>query len=595
MVNLTGPSDRASDHTHYFKSLVGHSGGQRTSDNEPQMTINENRSIETKSSATNRVSTDELSPAGPRLGCVKRSEFTFLSFLTLFLCVVTALPHMVGHIVHIPGTVFTDVLVQSYDSNNYLAYARQAASGKWLFHNPMTSEPHLAVFFNLEWLLVGKISSSLRISLAAGLEVLRMICLALMCFGVYWLSSFLFTDRLTRRIVAVATLAGGGFGWLATLHLLHIPIDSSLFLDLTNANLFPFYWALKVPHFLVSESLLVLGFCFFLRGENTCRVHNYILAAIFYSASGACRPYDMLFAVTATALFIVVSRLRKPHQLTYLNQRSIPIVICLPLLCYYYWIFKIHPMFRSWSLYGNAAPPAWLLLLGFGLIVLFLPLSIRGLYHAELSDAAVFILCCLITAVVFIYTHRVLHFAFQFATNIYIPLVMIVMLGLHAAVSPGKRTSRWRTAVIVSTLGVNSLTSLALTSQAVLLAAHGDFRVNAGLLQSFSWLDTHSHADDSVLADFDMSNNMPQYTHNVVYCGYPSAVDFANKVDNQRAFFDVRTPNEFRRKLMEENSIRFVLVSSGEEREIPALKQLPFLKEVFRNDAAVVFAVQPVR
>jgi hypothetical protein len=535
-------------------------------------------------------------PAGSKLGHIAPSEFTFLFFFTLVLCLVTTLPSIVGRIVHVPGTVFTDVFVHSFDSNNYLAYARQGAEGKWLFHNPMTAEPHRNVLFNLEWLLIGRLSSLLRISLAAALNLLRLVCLVLLCFGVYWLSSFLFPGKLTRRIVLVTTLAGGGFGWLAALHILHIPIDSSLFLDLTNANLFPFYWALKVPHFLVSESLAVLGLCFFLRGENAGCTRDYTLAGLCYLASGACRPYEMLLLMAATVIYLIVSYVRTPHLPARLGLRIVPVFGCVPLLVYYYWIFKIHPIFRWWSFPGNPAPAAWLLMLGFGPVIFLLPLSLWKLRRTQLTNAALLMFCCLITATIFTYMHGLLHFSFQFATNIFIPLVMIVMLGLQEDIRRWWRTaSHWRTSAIAAILFVNSLTSLALTAQLVWLTAHGDFRASASLLQSFSWLDAHSRADDAILADFDISNNLPQYTKNVVYCGYLNAVNFGEKFKNQRAFFDPQTKNEFRSQLIEENPVRFVLLTSEEEREIPAAVKLPSLKEVFRNDAAVVFAVQALR
>src|SRR6266487_15985 len=250
--------------------------------------------------------TTARSPKTPKVSTIARSEIKFLAIFTLALCFLTSLPHVVGHLVSFPGTVFTDVLEHSLDSNNYLAYAHQAASGKWLFHNPMTAEPHGEIFFNLEWLAIGKISSLLHVSLAFAMDIQRLLCLVLMCYAVYWLSTFLLHNPFVRGVALVAILAGGGFGWLAALHLLHIPINSSYFLDLTNANLFPFYWALKLPHFLVSESFVVLGLCFFLLAERKRRVHCYIAAGLCYMVSGACRPYDMLFAMAATALYLTL-------------------------------------------------------------------------------------------------------------------------------------------------------------------------------------------------------------------------------------------------------------------------------------------------
>ena len=71
--------------------------------------------------ATLAIST-EWSPKTLEPGAIARSEVKFLAFFTLALCLVTTLPYAAGHLVSVPGTVFTDVLEHGIDSNNYLAY-----------------------------------------------------------------------------------------------------------------------------------------------------------------------------------------------------------------------------------------------------------------------------------------------------------------------------------------------------------------------------------------------------------------------------------------------------------------------------------------
>jgi hypothetical protein len=525
-----------------------------------------------------------------QFGVIARSEIKFLVFFTLFLCVFTTLPYLAGHLVSFPGTVFTDVLGHSFDTNNYLAYARQAASGRWLFRNPMTAERHGEVFFNMEWLVIGKLSSLLHVSLTCGMNIVRVLCLILMCYGVYWLSSFLFCSTLIRRVALVASLTSGGYGWLRALRLLHIPIDSSYFLDLTNANLFPFYWALRVPHFLVAESFVVLGFCFFLSGESSHRALHYVAAGLCYMVAGTCRPYDMLFLMAATSIFLAVWCLEHRELRLTLALRALPILMCVPLLAYYYWIFKVHPIFRWWSLPGNPAPAAWLLALGYGMTLLFLPFSAWRLRRGGLGEPGRFMLCCLLTALLFAYAHHLLHFSFQFATNIFVPLVMIVLVGLEKPIAEWKKNRRWAVASIIVILAVNSLTSVALTGQVILLVRQGEYRVDSNLLEAFSWLNAHSRTDDVIFADFDTASLIPQYTHDNVFCGYDNAVRFNEKFRAIQQFLDPRTSNTFREQLIQQNAIQFVLLTVTEERELAARGEFPFLKEVFRNDAAVIFS-----
>jgi len=530
-------------------------------------------------------------PRSPQTGVIARSEIKFLIFITLALCIVTSLPYAAGHLVSFPNTVFTDVLIHSFDPGNYLAYANQAASGKWLFRNPMTPEPHAASFFNLEWLVIGKLSSLLHVSLGFAMGILRLLCIVLMCFSVYWLSSFLFESVFIRRMALVASLAGGGFGWVAALHLLRIPIDSSYFFDISNPVFFPFYWALKLPHFLISESFVVLGLCLFLRAERSRCARHSIEAGLCYLVAGLCRPYDMLFLMASTGVFLAAWCWEHRDLRWEITLRALPITMCVPLLGYYYWIFKIHPVFRWWSLPGGQTPSIWLLALGYGMTFIFLLFSAWRLRRGGLGEAGRLMLCCLLTVVLFAYSHRLLHFSFQFATNILIPMVMLALVGLAEPIAQWSRNRRWASTAIVIVLVVNGFTSIALVGQVVVLVIQGDFRVNAQLLGAYSWLNGHSHADDVVLADFEISNHIPQYTHNIVFCGYDNAVHFDDKLKALQQFLDPRTSNEFRERLIQQNAIHFVLLTAAEERELPAIGEAPFLKEVFRNHAAVVYSV----
>jgi hypothetical protein len=488
-------------------------------------------------------------------------------------------------------TVFTGTLTHSLDTNNYLAHVQQAASGKWLFRNPMTPERHAAVFFNLEWLIAGEIAAGFHVSPATATDIQRLLSLALMCFGVYWLAAHLSESIFMRRAALTAVMAGGGFGWIAAIHVLHIPLNSSYFLDLSNGNLFPFYWALKVPHFLASESFVVLGLTFFLYAERTGRIRDYAAAGISYLAAGTCRPYDMLYAMAATGLFLALRFLKQRPTLSQIALRSTPLVMCAPVLAYYFWIFKLHAVSHWWSFPGNAAPAPWLLAFGFGPCFLLFLWSLNKLAKTHITPAAEFMICCFVTATVLTYVHHWLHFAFQFATNMLLPMVMFTFFALEKSITEWKAKTRWASALVTVLLIVNSFTSLALTAQAAWLVRKGDFRVNATLVDAYSWLNTHSAFEDIVLADFDNSNQIPQYTHNVVFCGYINAVNFNQKFETLQQFLKPGASSQFRQLLLRQYGVRFLLLTTTEAHDFAQLEHATVVKEVFRNDAAVVFTV----
>ena len=540
--------------------------------------------------AVARVKLSLASSTVHRPESIAASELRFVALIAATLSVITSLPYAVGTLTRIPGKTFSGVLVHSLDFNNYFAYANQAAHGQWLFRNPMTPEPHRPVFFNLEWLLLGNMSAVLHVSIPGALDLLRVLCLCFMCFGVYWLTTYVLHGAFLRKAALVAIMTGGGFGWIASLRLAHIPVNSSYFLDLTNGNFFPYFWALKIPHFLISECLIIVGLCFFLRGEHRLRAGDSIAAGVCYTLAGACRPYDMLFVMAATSVYLLWSWISGREQLRALRIRVLPVFICVPLLGYYAYIFKFHPIFKWWSVPKNPPPAFWLFTLGYGLSGLLLIAAFSKLRWRQMNGAQLFMLICLASALVLTYANSIFHCSYQFATNIAVPMILIGFVGMQEIIERA-RPGKMRTAVLAF-LALNSLTSLALTAHAMATARKGDFHVDSALLDAYKWVDSHSQPNDVVLADFDVASNIPQFTKNVVFCGYISAVDFDGKLKALNAFLAPGTTNDFRSILLAKNDIRFVLLSNEEDLSIH-LEDAAFVREIFWNKAAVVFLVRP--
>ena len=383
--------------------------------------------------------------ANSRIGRVRIPAWSFVVLFAFSLCIVSSIPFALGRRLSFPGTQFTGIWAFENDTNNYLAYAHQAASGQWLFHNPMTSEPHGNVFFNSEWLAMGKMAALLRISVGDAMYILDLLSVLLMCIAVYWLSAYLLASIFMRRLTLAAVMTGGGFGWLASLHLLHIPIDSAYFFDLTT-GLFPFFWALKLPHFLVAQTFVVLGLAYVVRARQNDRIRDYLLAGLCYLIAGSCRPYDMLYLMSGTGLYLGILALRnRESRRKALLRATIPILMCAPLLGYYYWIFRVHPVFRWWSMPGRKAPAPLALATSFGmapvLLVFALVFALWRFRGQRISEAGTLMASCLVAAAILVYSHPIFHFSFQFATDIAVPLIMLGMMGLEDPVA------EWRTEV----------------------------------------------------------------------------------------------------------------------------------------------------
>lgn len=544
------------------------------------------------SSATSSVT----AIANSRIGSVRTPEWSFVVLFAFSLCIVSSIPFALGRRLSFPGTQFTGIWAFESDTNNYLAYAHQAASGQWLFHNPMTSEPHGNVFFNSEWLATGKMAALLGISVGDAMYLLDWFSILLMCIAVYWLSAYLLASILMRRLTLVAVMTGGGFGWLASLHLLHIPINSSYFFDLNN-GLFPFFGALRLPHFLVAQTFVVLGLAFVVRARQSARIRDYLFAGLCYLIAGSCRPYDMLYLMSGTGLYLGISALRnKKLPWVALLRPTIPILMCIPLVGYYYWIFNVHPVFRWWSISGRRAPAPLVLATSFGMAPVLLVFALWRFRGQRISEAGTLMASCLVAATILVYSHPIFHFSFQFATDIAVPLIMVGMMGLEDPIAEWRHKSHWANVCLLALLLMNSLTSLALTGHAVRLVMRGDFRTDARMLAAYDWLNKNSQSGEVVLADYSTSNRMPRYTHNTVFCGYSNTVKFSEKQRVVDLFLDPATSNEFRRDIAQQDGIHYLLLTADEDHQLlEKVREAPFLQEVFRNEAAVVYTVTTVR
>ena len=175
------------------------------------------------------------------------------------------------------------------------------------------------------------------------------------------------------------------------------------------------------------------------------------------------------------------------------------------------------------------------------------------------------------------------------------PLVIVVLAGSEDILRKARRQWRWAGAAIIALIFVNSLTSIALLGQALIQVKKGDFRSDQNLLAAYWWLDEHSQPDDLVFADFENSNHIPRYTHNRVFCGYLNTVKLIEKGRAGNEFLRPGASDNFRERLVRENGIRFVLLTTGEEKALNnGTRTTPF-KEVFRNDASVIFRVSDAR
>ena len=245
---------------------------------------------------------------------------------------VTSVPYLLSHFGDFEASVPLGQLGFETDMNAYFAFIRQSADGAWLFYNPFTHEPHGPALFNLEWLAAGKLAGLFG-SQAMAFHVQRVVGIALLCTALYAIARRLFDGRATARLVTLALLTGGGFGWWTAVRAWRRALAQIELLDL-HAGVHPFLWMLLQPHFLIAQALALTCIATLLRAERSGRSSTYVFAGVACLAAGACRPFDMLYLWSASGLFVLIGLLRGEGMRKAL-QRSLVVFVSAPLLLYY--------------------------------------------------------------------------------------------------------------------------------------------------------------------------------------------------------------------------------------------------------------------
>ena len=315
-------------------------------------------------------------------------EYVYPLMVSAVLVAVVQIPYALGYAAPIASSRFNGFLTYERDFNSYMSYIRQSKEGQWLFHNQFTPEPHRPVFFNLGWLLAGKLAAVTGVSIEQAYRILGALMAVLWAVCMYRLCSYFFVSRLMRRLVFSMVILGGGFGWIAYIHeqWVRLPVVGSVVGRFAPTDMrvgpHPFFHILFSPHETSAIAFVLLTLCLFLKAERTGRLIDYVWAGLACACLGAMRPFDMLSVLAANVFYVVFMAVFKgQYSMSLAWRRLLVTLIPLPLLAYYVWLFAVHPIYRWWGIQNIMEPPplgAFIFTLGFVAILFAFALDKLG-------------------------------------------------------------------------------------------------------------------------------------------------------------------------------------------------------------------------
>jgi hypothetical protein len=456
----------------------------------------------------------------------------------VFLAGVTELPYAHGRRAARAGHHYDGLIAYSDDIHAYLSFVRQSADGRFLFENRYAPHTQRPVFFNLEWLLVGKAMRWLGDP--AILTAWRLSGVILLVFGFWTLSSLL--PRYEARLIALVLFGlGGGFGWLAEGVRALAPepdgVLAFLQMDQGGFGLHPFVQMLQNPHFAVPHGLVLFALAFLVTGETTGRTSPYALAGVMALLAGLSRPYELLaFTLVLPALHLVSPTVLDRRRL---GQRALVLLILAPAWIPVFVIWT-EPSYRPFAQQGRmpvVSLPAHLLGLGVSLILIAtrvvrdrgLPLRTPAERVLVLWAAAIFLL---------VHANRFMT-ALVFSPQLMItsmgPLVLLAMPVIARDDGPRGGRRFWLPVGILA---------LALPSSAIVLskryrdAAQPYFLFSEGERQAWEWLAAKTRPSDLIMVTAESGNRLPRHVSAHVFAGqWAMTPDSGRRKAEAEAFF----------------------------------------------------------
>jgi hypothetical protein len=446
--------------------------------------------------------------------------------LGVLVFIVTAIPYREAERRAPQGGEFMGQIALAMDINSYYSFIRQAADGRLLFRNNMTHIEHDPVFFNLEWLVLGRCMRGFgwterqvfdcwraagAVTLLAAFALLSVVCL----------------QNSYHRVIALFLCAfGGGFGWMLAVAARFGWVDLSGSYGPKNPAMeliiaiHPFAQIAKNPHYSLPHGTLLLLVVFLVVAETTrSRAGRwYIACAAMTLIQGLIRPYDLITIYAWLPVYMVFDAIwTRKIEIGRTALRLMPLVAALPLFAYYVYIYKLHPVFKYWAVQGDQPPMPihWhMLSLGLaGALLLYRLIRFRRYPFDAVADRVLLAFAVVILGLY--YANRFTR-DLSFSPQIGIPLLSpMILLGVATLPSSDNIVTNKRKALIwafaVVFVATNALTTPMVVQRATELAVvRPRHYLRPGDLAAIAWLKLHAKPDDVLLANEISGNQIAQ-------------------------------------------------------------------------------------
>lgn len=572
----------------------------------------------------------EGSSSAPR--SKERGDRPFYFIVGVLTLLIASVPYIYGAMNVPPGHVYTGLTYNIDDVAVYLAWIRQVADGQVFQQNLFTTDPQKGVMFSFFSLLLGGVARLTALSPVAVYHVARVVFGALLLWAVARLIGETLSDSRARRTAFILVCLSAGFGWVFGGY---DPAKAfSQPIDLWQPEAFVFLSLYYAPLFTAALTLMVVFMTAVLRSERSGRFTDIWPAALAGFLLGNFHSYDVIHLFGVWFVYRLSSdlsakRLDRGGWLRLI----VAGLAALPTTAYQYYALIQDPLFAGRDVGTKSESPIWTLT-GYGFVFLFALVALLRRNMEGFAEPPARRLLAVWAIIGLLLAYAPVDFQRKLLMGTHIPLCLLAGVGLASLTARlsgdfPKIALAFGILLTVPSNVLFLLRDIDRLSTNVGSTAYRPYQT-VGEQEALEWLKNNAKHGDGVLVSPDMTSHLrfpgfPLEPYLAVYvsahAGLPIYVGhwsetphYGRRLDAMRQFFRQGSDDTGRAQFLQENRIRYILISNKLADGTPTDAQgnpvlyrdapyLPvpwtrdgppsFLKVAYQNADATIYTVEP--
>lgn len=486
-------------------------------------------------------------------------------------------------------------VTNSQDTYTYVSFIEQGRQGKIFFSNLYTTEPQTATLIRPSYTFLGGAAYALGISSMNAYHLGRVLFTIAFMFVLYvFLKRFFHSPK--RRLLAYAiVLFSSGLGYLVG----GLFSESS---DLWIPESITFLSTQEAPHFVLSQTLMLLAFLFLLKGWAHKRMRYFACSFFALLLLGFEHPYNLLIcALTAlgTGFYLYKSKMLSAKWV-FIGIGSVGLGLTVG-FGYQFLETLRNPTLSSWAA-ESSSPIPLNYLVGYGLLIPFALFGLEKYLHRR-TPQNVLILSWLASGSILMYAP--VFFQRRLSEGFHIPLSILAAEGIiivsiyvsQFALGKARNVVSYTIAIFfVIVLSIGTLVGSYKDIATVAGDSHNAYYyyLLTDEVKGMEWIRNNTKPNDAILSNWFYGNIIPGISGRTTYIGHKAQTkEFDRKVEKINKFLVSKNTQESL-NFLKVNKIKYIYIGKNDSMLRFGFKpaQKPYLEKVFDAGEVKIYRVE---